>query len=151
MQFRLHVIQLHAYVNSEEEQEKTVEASTMACLSSKKRKITSRTSKEQKKKKIGCYSSQESSQLLSIFFIIQRTFLRKIENNFVYFIFYFLYVQSVLSNQELAYTMSARCNLTDADRQFVARFTQLFRNGNHIEATKMATTASRVRRLISGY
>jgi hypothetical protein len=36
-------------------------------------------------------------------------------------------------------------------RQVVAQFTQFFRNGNYIEAAKMAATASRVRRLISGY
>lgn len=54
------------------------------------------------------------------------------------------YIQNTLSNAELAYKMSARCNLPGADQLFVARFAQLFQSGNYTEAAKVAATAPRV-------
>ena len=54
------------------------------------------------------------------------------------------YVQTTLGNAELAYKMSARCNLPGADQLFVARFAQLFQSGNYSEAAKVAATAPRV-------
>ncbi|CAF2929073.1 unnamed protein product [Rotaria sp. Silwood2] len=53
------------------------------------------------------------------------------------------YIQSVLGNAELAYKMSARCNLPGADQLFLARFSQLFQSGNYSEAAKVAATAPR--------
>ncbi|CAF4315437.1 unnamed protein product, partial [Rotaria sordida] len=53
------------------------------------------------------------------------------------------YIQNTLSNAELAYKMSARCNLPGADQLFVARFSQLFQSGNYGEAAKVAATAPR--------
>ncbi len=54
------------------------------------------------------------------------------------------YIQNTLGNAELAYKMSARCNLPGADQLFLARFTQLFQSGNYSEAAKVAATAPRV-------
>jgi clathrin heavy chain len=54
------------------------------------------------------------------------------------------YIQNTLGNAELAYKMSARCNLPGADQLFVARFAQLFQSGNYSEAAKVAATAPRV-------
>jgi clathrin heavy chain len=54
------------------------------------------------------------------------------------------YIQNTLGNAELAYKMSARCNLPGADQLFVARFAQLFQSGNYGEAAKVAATAPRV-------
>ncbi len=69
-------------------------------------------------------------------------FLRFYYCTFMYLLYILLDLES--TNKRLFfYTMSAR--------QVVAQFTQFFRNGNYIEAAKMAATASRVRRLISGY
>lgn len=58
------------------------------------------------------------------------------------------YIQNTLSNAELAYKMSARCNLPGADQLFVARFQQLFDTGNYSEAARVAATAPRVRKSI---
>lgn len=55
------------------------------------------------------------------------------------------FIQNSLSNAELAYKMSARCNLPGADQLFVGRFQQLFQSGNYGEAAKVAATAPRVR------
>ena len=54
------------------------------------------------------------------------------------------YIQNTLGNAELAYKMSARCNLPGADQLFLARFAQLFQSGNFTEAAKVAATAPRV-------
>ena len=54
------------------------------------------------------------------------------------------FIQNTLGNAELAYKMSARCNLPGADQLFVARFAQLFQSGNYSEAAKVAATAPRV-------
>ena len=59
------------------------------------------------------------------------------------------YIQNVLSNAELAYRISARCNLPGADALFVTRFNQLFDSGNYGEAAKVAATAPRVRIIAS--
>ncbi len=56
------------------------------------------------------------------------------------------YIQNTLGNAELAYKMSARCNLPGADQLFLARFAQLFQSGNYSEAAKIAATAPRVNR-----
>ncbi|CAF3999025.1 unnamed protein product, partial [Rotaria sordida] len=53
------------------------------------------------------------------------------------------YIQNTLNNPELAYKMSARCNLPGADQLFVAQFSQLFQSGNYSEAAKVAATAPR--------
>ncbi|CAF3761485.1 unnamed protein product, partial [Rotaria magnacalcarata] len=53
------------------------------------------------------------------------------------------YIQNALGNAELAYKMSARCNLPGADQLFLARFAQLFQSGNYGEAAKVAATAPR--------
>ncbi|CAF0843469.1 unnamed protein product [Adineta ricciae] len=53
------------------------------------------------------------------------------------------YIQNTLGNADLAYKMSARCNLPGADQLFVSRFTQLFQSGNYGEAAKVAATAPR--------
>jgi hypothetical protein len=55
------------------------------------------------------------------------------------------YIQNTLANAELAYKMSARCNLPGADQLFLARFAQLFQSGNFGEAAKVAATAPRVK------
>ena len=54
------------------------------------------------------------------------------------------YIQNTLGNADLAYKMSARCNLPGADQLFVSRFAQLFQSGNYGEAAKVAATAPRV-------
>lgn len=54
------------------------------------------------------------------------------------------YIQTTLGNAELAYKVSARCNLPGADQLFLARFQQLFQSGNYTEAAKVAATAPRV-------
>lgn len=54
------------------------------------------------------------------------------------------YIQNALSNPELAFKVSARCNLPGADDLFFTRFTQLFQSGNYMEAAKVAATAPRV-------
>ncbi len=59
------------------------------------------------------------------------------------------FIQNTLGNAELAYKMSARCNLPGADQLFVARFTQLFQSGNYSEAAKVAATAPRVNFLLN--
>ena len=54
------------------------------------------------------------------------------------------FIQNTLGNAELAYRLSARCNLRAADQLFVARFAELFQSGNYSEAAKVAATAPRV-------
>jgi len=61
------------------------------------------------------------------------------------------FIQNTLGNAELAYKMSARCNLPGADQLFVARFAQLFQSGNYSEAAKVAATAPRVNFLLNKY
>jgi hypothetical protein len=47
--------------------------------------------------------------------------------------------------------MSNDCNLNNVDREYVARFTQLFKNGNYIEAAKVAAMAPQVRLFVFFY
>jgi clathrin heavy chain len=51
------------------------------------------------------------------------------------------YVSNTLNNADLAYKMSARSNLSGADQLFVARFNNLFQQGNFSEAAKVAASA----------
>ncbi|CAF1450799.1 unnamed protein product [Adineta steineri] len=53
------------------------------------------------------------------------------------------YIRNTLGNDELAYRMAARCNLSGADQLFLARFAELFQSENYSEAAKIAATAPR--------
>ena len=55
------------------------------------------------------------------------------------------YLINVLQNGDLAFRMSARCNLPGADNLFVQKFNEHFASGQYQEAAKVAATAPKVR------
>jgi len=81
---------------------------------------------------------QKKKKIINIFMFIKVLSVSIDEDNIV------PYIQNTLGNAELAYKMSARCNLPGADQLFLARFAQLFQSGNYSEAAKVAATAPRV-------
>ena len=54
------------------------------------------------------------------------------------------YIMKTLNNPELAIKLASRNNLPGADDLYLARFNQLFQQGNFAEAAKVAATSPRV-------
>ena len=59
------------------------------------------------------------------------------------------YILRQLNNPELAIKIASRNNLPGADDLYMARFQQLFQQGNFAEAAKVAATSPRVRTFFS--